>query len=257
MWDPAQYLRYGDERARPFLDLLARVGATGPRYVVDLGCGPGGLTASLLDRWPGASVDGVDNAPEMIEQAAKRAVAGRLAFGLGDVRDWRPPRPVDVLVANATLQWVPGHITLLPQLVAWLAPGGWFAMQVPGNFSSPSHTSLRDLRLSPRWRHRVGDEADRHLAVGEPAEYVEALAGLGCRVDVWETTYTHVLPGDDAVLEWMRGTGLRPVLARLDEAEQEEFLAEYGAALRRAYPRRPYGIPYPFRRIFAVAARAA
>jgi trans-aconitate 2-methyltransferase len=255
-WDPGQYLRYAGERARPFAELLARVGAERPGFVVDLGCGPGNATAALADRWPDAEILGVDSSAEMIARAQEHAVPGRLSFAVGDLRDWTPPRPVDVLVSNATLQWVPGHLDLLPGLVDAVAPGGWFAFAVPGNFGEPSHRLLADLRASPRWRDRVGAGAVRTASVHEPADYLRVLAGLDCRTDVWETTYLHVLSGPDPVLEWMRGTGLRPVLGVLAGADRERFLAEYRDALRAAYPPQPYGTVLPYRRIFAVAQRA-
>ena len=254
-WDPGQYLRYAEERARPFTELLARVPATAPATVVDLGCGPGTLTALLADRWPAASVLGIDSSPEMVDAARALARPGTLAFRTEDLRGWRPERPVDVLVSNATLQWVPGHLELLPDLVAALAPGGWLAVQVPGNFAAPSHTLLAVLRESPRWRDRVGAGAQRAPGVHAPADYLAVLAGLGCTVDAWETTYLHVLPGEDAVLDWVRGTALRPVLSVLDAQEQAGFLEEYGAALREAYPRREFGTVLEYRRVFVVARR--
>jgi trans-aconitate 2-methyltransferase len=252
-WDPEQYLRRRDERARPFYDLVARIEAQAPRTVVDLGCGPGNLTRFLAQRWPDALVSGVDSSPEMVAAAAEHAIEGRLSFALGDVQTWAPAEPVDVVVTNAVLQWVPDHLQLLGRLVAGLAPGGWLALQVPGNFDSPSHTAIAELRTSPRWRDRVGEGAVRSLAVAEPEEYLDRLAGLGCRVDVWETTYLHVLQGEDAVLEWVRGTALRPVLTVLSAEEAAEFEAELRVRLRAAYPPRASGTVLPFRRIFAVA----
>lgn len=256
MWDPAAYQRFQAERARPFSDLLARVHATSPGTVVDLGCGPGDATATLLERWPGAAVTGIDSSPEMIGAAAALAVPGRLSFRLGDLRDWAPEQPVDVVVSNATLQWLPDHLDLLPRLTGALSDRGWLAFQVPANSREPSHVLLAELRESPRWRGRVGSGADRALTAHPPEVYLAALAGAGLLVDAWETTYLHVLPGDDAVLEWTRGTALRPVLAALDEAEQAEFLAAYAARLRQAYPRRGHGTVLPFRRVFVVARRA-
>jgi len=256
MWDADVYQRYAGERARPFHDLVARVRAEQPRQVVDLGCGPGDQTATLLERWPEATVTGVDSSPEMVAAAQAAAVPGRLSFVRGDLREWEPAAPVDVLVSNATLQWVPDHLDLLPRLVDALSGQGWLAFQVPGNFRAPSHALLAELRQSPRWRERVGQGADRALAVHEPEVYLEVLAQAGLAVDAWETTYLHVLPGPDAVLEWTRGTALRPVLAALDDGEQAEFLDTYGALLREAYPRRAYGTVLPFRRIFVVAHRS-
>lgn len=255
VWDPVTYQQYDNERARPFDDLLARVRADHPRLVVDLGCGPGGRTASLHRRWPTATVVGVDSSAEMIEAAQTHALPKRLSFVEADLVEWQPDRPVDVLVSNATLQWVPGHLELLPALAGMLAADGWLAFQVPGNFAEPSHRLLGELRESPRWRHRVGPDASRAAAVHAPAAYLDVLTGLGLRVDAWETTYHHVLPGEDAVLEWTKGTALRPVFAILDDGERETFVSEYGALLRTAYPPSEFGTVLPFRRIFVVAHR--
>jgi trans-aconitate 2-methyltransferase len=258
-WDPQEYLRFSDERGRPFTDLLARVPATAPGYVVDLGCGPGNLTATLADRWPDADVVGVDSSAEMIRRARTQygdrggASAQRLTFVEADLRGWRPERPVDVLVSNATFQWVPGHLDLLDDLVAAVRPGGWFAFQVPGNFAEPSHTELAAVRDSARWRDRLAGADLARPWVAEPVVYLERLAPRATILDVWETTYVQVLDGEDAVLRWMQGTGLRPVISELDEAERAEFLEEYGARLRAAYPRRAFGTVLPYRRIFLVA----
>jgi trans-aconitate 2-methyltransferase len=262
MWDPGQYRRFADERSRPFADLLARVRAEDPRLVVDLGCGPGELTARLARRWPGAEVRGVDNSAEMIAEAQKLAGqdgaapgAGRLSFTLADVGSWQPDRPADVIISNAVLQWIPDHLGVLGRWAGFLAPGGWLAIQVPANFDQPSHAILRELASSGRWRSQLaGVQLNRQAA--EPAEYLDLLARAGLAVDAWETTYLHVLAGDDPVLEWYRGTGLRPVLAALTPEAAAEFTAEYGARVRVAYPAVPYGTVLPFRRVFAVAVRA-
>ena len=252
-WDPEQYLRFAGERGRPFVDLLSRVGAAAPSYVVDLGCGPGNLTRGLAERWPGADIEGVDSSVEMIAQAQAEHATERVTFAFGDVRDWTPSRPIDVLTCNATLQWVPGHLELLERYVGFVAPGGWFAFQVPGNVGEPSHTELAAVRTSARWSAVLADRDLPEPAVEEPATYVRRLSELGCRVDAWETTYLQVLAGEDAVLEWMKGTGLRPVLSALDADGQEEFLADYAERLRGAYPRESFGTVLPYRRIFVVA----
>jgi trans-aconitate 2-methyltransferase len=253
MWDPGQYLRYADERARPFFELLSRVRAADPGYVADLGCGPGNLTAALASRWPDAEVVGVDNSAEMI--SAAQAQAGRhrsLRFVLADLRDWPPERPVDVLVANAVLQWVPGHLDVIRHWPGMLAPGGWLAFQVPGNFDQPTHAILLDLVRSDRWAPLLtGVPLNRQAA--DPADYLGLLAGAGCTVDAWETTYLHVLHGEDPVVEWYRGTGLRPVLAALGPGRAEQFVADYSARIGAAYPAMPYGTVLPFRRVFVVA----
>lgn len=255
MWDPRQYEAFADERGRPFGELLARVTARSPSFVVDLGCGTGALTAALLDRWPDARVVGVDSSAEMLARAQQHARPPQLSFESGDIGTWRTETPVDVLVSNAALQWVPDHLELLPTLVESLTPGGWLAFQVPGNFDAPSHTLLRDLARQPQWRGLRDRVANRYPNSSEPASYLDVLAGLGCRVDAWETTYLHVLQGADPVLEWVRGTALRPVLAALDPDEAARFTAEYGALLRDAYPATPYGTVLPFRRIFVAARR--
>ncbi|WP_326644919.1 trans-aconitate 2-methyltransferase [Streptosporangium sp. NBC_01755] len=250
MWDPAVYGRYADERARPFFDLVSRIPAADPGYVVDAGCGTGELTAELARRWPDARIHGFDSSPAMIEKAP---AGGSLSFSVEDVRRWSPASPVDVIVSNAVLQWVPEHRELLPRWVEALAPGGRLAFQVPGNFDAPSHALVREL-CRTKWRDRLGDLAS-YSPVDDPAGYLGLLARLGCRVDAWETTYLHVLPGDDAVLSWITGTALRPMLDRLDPAEAAAFLADCAALLREAYPRGPYGTIFPFRRIFVVAQK--
>ena len=255
-WDPSQYLRYADLRGRPFVELTARIGAESPSYVVDLGCGTGELTAMLAERWPQATVAGSDSSPDMIASAKQHAIPGRLTFEVVDLRGWKPERPVDVLTSNAVLQWVPGHLDLLGDLAEALAPGGWLAFQVPDNFEEPSHTLLRDLRLSPRWRDQLGEGADRSAGVERPGTYLRKLIDLGLHADVWQTTYQHVLQGEDAVLEWVKGTALRPVLSLLeDDDDRQEFLDEYAAVLRDAYPKEEWGTPFPFRRTFAVAQK--
>ncbi|HZC26759.1 MAG TPA: trans-aconitate 2-methyltransferase, partial [Actinopolymorphaceae bacterium] len=260
-WDPVQYLRYADERGRPFADLLTPVRAANPRYVVDLGCGPGTLTATLRTRWPDAVIEGVDSSAQMIDKARalpddeRTKGSGRLSFARGDVRTWKPDRPVDVLVSNATLQWVPKHLDLLPDWVDHLSPGGWLALQVPGNFGSPSHQTLFALAAEEPWvGHLVEPVSQRPSAPG-PEVYLEVLAAAGCRVDAWETTYLHVLFGDDAVFEWMKGTGAQPILQALPDDIRPAFEDAYKERLREAYPVRAYGTLLPYRRVFAVAQK--
>ncbi len=257
-WDPDRYLQYADERGRPFVDLLARVPAETPRVVVDLGCGPGNLTVLLADRWPGADVTGIDSSEEMIDAA--REIDG-ITWEVGDLRGWARPdaqvlvSPVDVLVSNATLQWLPDHLELLPSLVDRVAPGGWFAFQVPGNFSEPSHTIRADIAdRAPFAEHTRGVAVP---ASHEPDDYLRVLLDLGCEADVWETTYFHVLSGDDPVFDWVSGTGARPTLQALPQGLRDDFEDEFRALLREAYPADPSGrVVMPFRRIFAVARRA-
>ncbi len=251
-WDPAQYGRYADQRGRPFLDLIGRIAAQAPRRVIDVGCGSGNLTALLVERWPDARVEGIDSSQEMIRAAA--AVSGA-SFRVADAAAWQPDPDVDVVVSNAALQWVPHHLDVLRRWAAALPSGAWLAWQVPGNFDSPSHLLMSRLAGSPRWRPRVGDVLLRDDAVAPPDTYASLLHDAGFSADVWETTYLHVLSGDDPVLDWMRGTGLRPVFAALSPSDAAEFETEYAAALRSAYPTGRHGTLLPFRRIFAVGVK--
>jgi len=255
MWSPAQYHRYNNERSRPFFDLLAQVHLTDVRTIADLGCGSGELTSALAEQWPASRVWGIDSSPEMIAEAKAHELPDRLTFECGDFRQWNAPAPVDLLFSNAAFQWVPDHHALLRRLFEMIAPGGALAFQVPGNFEAPSHELLAKLRTSEKWKSRVGEGASRHLVVQSPTWYLEFLTKLGMRVDAWETTYMHVLTGENAVLEWVKGTALRPVLAALSTTEQAEFCGEYSVLLREAYPSRSLGTVFPFRRIFVVAGR--
>lgn len=273
IWSPSQYRAYSSHRARPFFDLLSRVDARSPAYVVDLGCGPGERTLDLAARWPGAVIEGIDSSPQMIAEARRPAAerelselgrfpgaqrsGGAVRFSVGDLAEWAPERPVDVVFSNAALQWVPGHRRLLPKWVRALTPRGRLAFSMPGNFTGPSHRILRELCGSARWRDRLG-AVNRHNVVGDPAEYFELLSALGCEVDAWETTYLQILQGPDPVLEWMKGTALRPALDALpEESDREAFLSELAAPLREAYPPGPCGTLFPFRRVFVIAGPAS
>lgn len=250
-WDPTQYARFADHRGRPFHELVARIGADAPRRVVDLGCGAGELTVMLAQRWPQATVLGIDSSAEMIARAP--AGAG-VAFALGAAADF-DAAGTDVLVSNAMLQWVPDHLPLLARWARELNPGGWLAIQVPSNFDAPSHRLMRELAASPPWRARLAGVLRHRDAVATPAGYLDVLAGEGLDVDAWQTTYEHVLAGEDPVLEWVRGTGLRPILGALAPADAQRFSDAYAALLRAAYPPRPYGTVFGFARTFVVAHR--
>ncbi|WP_326689851.1 MULTISPECIES: trans-aconitate 2-methyltransferase [unclassified Streptomyces] len=277
MWDPQQYLRHAGHRLRPVLDLLAHVPDELPRppkapaavpRIADLGCGPGGPSAPLAVRWPDAHITGYDNSPAMLAEARPHAREGgpagegRLDFAHADLAGWQPD-PGDgfgLLFSNAALQWVPGHTAAFPGWIDALPTGGALAFQVPGNFASPSHALLAELCDTPRWRDRV-QAPHRTGAVLDPAGYADVLRPLGphgCDVDTWETTYLHLLTGPAPVLDWTKGTTLRPVLARLedDPEARDAFLAEYAELLRDAYPPAADGTTaFPFRRVFVVAVK--
>ncbi|MFJ9740426.1 trans-aconitate 2-methyltransferase [Streptomyces sp. NPDC101166] len=262
-WDPAQYLRHADHRARPFGDLLARVPdppvhPARPLRVADLGCGPGNVTALLTGRWPDAHVTGYDNSEQMLAEAQAHAGA-RLDFAYADLTAWTPAETYDVIVSNAALHWVPGHLDAFPAWLDGLAPGGVLAFQVPHNIDAPLHALMRELGNTPRWKDRLAHVLRHEDSVHAPGVYLDRLARLGCDTDVWTTTYHHVLKGPDPVLDWVKGTGLRPVLTALadDPEARDAFLTEYRDLLREAYPPHPYGTVLPFRRLFAVARKGA
>jgi trans-aconitate 2-methyltransferase len=250
-WDPWQYDRYAGERGRPFFELTARIRAEAPAVVVDLGCGGGALTVTLAQRWPQARVRGVDSSPEMIGQAPQKA---GVEFSVGSAEQFSAAG-IDVLVSNAALQWVPTHRELIGRWAAQLNPGGWLAFQVPSNFGAPSHVIMRELAGMAQWRDRLPGVLRGPDATASPEAYLELLSAAEMEVDAWRTEYLHVLQGEDPVLEWVRGTALRPVLAALSPSEAEAFTGQYAAALRSAYPRRPYGTPFAFARTFVVARR--
>ena len=266
-WDPQQYLRHSGHRTRPFLDLLARVprlpNNDRPARIADLGCGPGNVTILLADRWTDACITGFDLSPDMLERAEKDYAGttpggGWLDFRTADAAHWTPQEPYDLIVSNAALQWVPNHPESFAGWIDGLAPGGVLAFQVPGNFGSPSHALLGELCDTPEWRGRLGEQGRRFVHVLDPGEYLARLADLGCETDVWETTYYQLLTGEDPVLDWVKGTALRPVLTALDDDPDaaDAFLAQYRDLLREAYPPGPRGTVFPFRRIFAVARKA-
>lgn len=253
-WDPQRYLTYADERGRPFVDLTTRIDAGDPKVVVDLGCGPGNLTSLLADRWPSASVAGIDASEDMVRAATDSPAAEHVSFHRADLRDWLAdvtPGSVDVLVSNATLQWLPGHLDLMPALVAALAPGGWLAFQVPGNADQPTTTIREELAAEPPYDAHTAGAAT--VAAHDAATYLRALRALGCEVDAWETTYLHVLTGPDPVFTWISGTGARPTIQSLPEDLRPGFETELKARLAVAYPDAGAGVVMPFRRIFVVA----
>lgn len=248
-WDPAQYEHYADERNRPALDLIARI-PSAPREVWDLGCGTGSITALLAARWPDASIHGLDSSTAMLKKA--RNLPG-IDWVLGDIAEWAPARPADLVFSNAALQWLGDHERLLPRLAAQVAPGGTIAIQMPRNFGDPSHTLLTETARSPRWSGSVGHVV-RGTPVAEPAEYHRLLSGSFTTFDIWETVYLQVLHGQNPVVEWVRGTAARPYLDALG-SDGEEFLADYAARVSIAYPPLADGSTlFPFRRLFIVAS---
>lgn len=256
-WDPNLYLKFSDHRLRPALELLGRVRLESPAVIYDLGCGLGQLTRIMSERWPAASVYGLDNSREMLKEGA--ATPSSVRWIEADIRTWSPDEPADLIYSNATLQWVEAHRDLFPRLVGYLKSGGCLAVQMPLSWGAPSHRLMRQtLANGGPGGTALGTEQFRQAIAREwledPEVYYDLLAGRSKSLDVWETEYFQILEGDDPVLEWVKGTGLRPILRGLDDPERETFLAEYARRLRAAYPVRADGRTlYRFRRLFVVA----
>jgi trans-aconitate 2-methyltransferase len=256
-WDPNLYLKFSDHRLRPALELLDRVPLQTPRVIYDLGCGAGQVTRIISERWPAAAVYGLDNSPEMLAQAS--ADSAEIQWIEADLHTWSPDEPPDLLYSNATLHWVVGHHSLFPQLIEFLKPGGCLAVQMPLSWPAPSHRLMRETLAdggpdgSPLGTEELRQAVARKWV--EDAEvYYDLLAAHSSSLDIWETEYLQVLEGKDSVLEWVKGTGLRPILNSLDGEERERFLVEYARRLRQAYPMRADGHTlYPFRRLFIIA----
>ena len=261
-WNPGQYLKFADHRLRPALDLMGRIPLENPQAIYDLGCGSGNVTRLLAQRWPDADVVGMDNSPEMLERAAagdSDAGPGRVRWQTGDLADWQPDATPSVLYSNAVIQWVPDHVELVPRLWNLLPPGGCLAVQAPLSWDMRSHHLMRETLADGGPDGQAVGSAELRQAVGnrwvqDPDFYYDLLAPESAHLDVWTTEYQHVLTGDDAVLEWVTGTGLRPILNGLNDGERETYLAEYRRRLNAEYPKRADGVTlYPFRRLFFVA----
>lgn len=254
VWDPRQYLRYGGERLQPALDLLRRIDLEAPGRIVDLGCGPGNVTSLLKERWPEARLLGLDSSPEMLEKA--RTLAPGIEWRQADIAAADLAPPPDLLYSNAALHLLDDHAGLFPRLAASLAPQGVLAVQMPRNHGMPSHTGMAAAAEAGPWAGRLLPLL-RRQPVAEPAFYYDLLRPLFARLEIWETSYLHVLEGEDPVVEWTRGTALKPLLDALQGAERQAFLADYRARMAQAYPRRGDGRTlFPFRRLFLLGVRA-
>lgn len=251
-WSPEVYRRFEDERTRPARDLLAQVPIDAPRRVVDMGCGPGNSTELLVERFPAATVLGLDTSPAMLTEARQRVP--RASFAAADASTWLPEPGTDVLFANAIYQWVPDHLAVLTRQLAALEPGGVLAVQMPDNLVEPTHVLMRESAASGPWADRLRDAARDPLP--PVSVYYDALRPWARRLDLWHTVYNHVLADAGAVVEWVRGTGLRPFLEPLTPEEQGAFLDDYRRRIAAAYPAARDGkVLLRFPRLFFVAVR--
>jgi len=252
-WRADAYRRFEAERTRPAADLLARVPPDGRVRIVDLGCGPGNSTALLAERHPRAAIVGLDSSPNMLDAARQRLP--RVDFQQGDIAAWSDPS-VELVFANAALQWVPDHIGVMRRLAAELPARGCLAVQMPDNEDEPSHALMREIAATARFRDKLADAAAARERIGAFAAYDDALSASCDEIDIWRTTYVHRLAGPDAIIAWLESTGLRPFLNPLDADERADFLALYRAAIARAYPSHAGGgALLPFPRLFIVATR--
>lgn len=250
-WDEKQYLKFADERTRPARELLARVPLAAPRFTVDLGCGPGNSTTLLRQRWPQARVCGVDNSPAMLARA--RQDLPDLEWVEADIANWVPDTVPDLIFANASLQWLPDHATLMPRLFGLLAPGGVLAVQMPDNFDEPSHAWMR--QLPGPWTTLLSS-VRQGPRVLRAAEYYDLLAPQAGAVDIWGTRYEHVMADAAAIVEWVKGTGLRPYLEALPAEMRDAYETAYRTAIDQAYPlRADGGRLFSFPRLFLVVQR--
>jgi len=253
-WNPALYRRFEDERTRPARELLARVALTNPARVHDLGCGPGNSTELLVERFPSAQVVGTDNSEAMLASARQRLPACR--FELSDIAQWQPAEAPDLIYANAALQWVGDHETLLPRLFAALAPGGVLAVQMPDNRDEPTHRLMREVAAIEPWAADIGNAAAIRTQILSLNKYYDLLAADAAEVDVWRTAYQHPMETPAAIVDWVRGTGLRPFVDPLTPAYRDGFLAEYERRIALAYlPRADRRLLLSFPRLFIVARR--
>jgi trans-aconitate 2-methyltransferase len=256
-WNPSQYLKFAEERTQPCRDLAARIAVPKARRVIDLGCGPGNSTRVLRERWPDAQFTGIDSSAEMIERARLEYPAQH--WIAGDIAAWAAGREgqFDVVFSNAALQWVEDHAALYPRLLSRVAPGGALAVQIPGNIDALPHRLMRQVAAEPEWSRWFPPGKVREWHHHEMDFYYDALASAAARLDLWATEYLHILPDAEAIVEWYRGTGLRPFLEVLEsDADRQRFTADYLASLRPHYPPRAAGgVLFPFRRIFLIAYR--
>ena len=253
-WSARQYLKFEDERTRPPRDLLAQVSLLSPRRVIDLGCGPGNSTQLLVARYPQAEVIGLDSSPDMLHQARQRLP--EVTFVEADLAHWSPPEGTDLLFANAVFQWVPDHPAVLRRLLQALPQGGVLAVQMPDNTDEPALALMREVASKGPWAGNLALPAAARDELPRPCAYYDLLRPLSTRLDVWHTVYNHVMAGPGAIVEWFRGSGLRPFLSPLDDDLRRGFVAAYTARVARAYvPRCDGKVLLRFPRLFIVATR--
>lgn len=253
-WNADQYLRFEDERTRPSIDLIQRVRLDAPERCIDLGCGPGNSTELVAARFPDAAVEGLDSSPDMIDKARARLPA--LSFVLADLESWSAEERYDLIFANAVLQWIPDHPRLFARLARGLKPGGVLAVQMPNNLTEPSHLAMAETAADGPWSDTLARAGEAKAPIGSFSDYRRWLSDAGCETDLWQTTYVHALKDHDAIIEWLKSTGLKPYIDPLPADQRADFLARYRDRIAQAYPAEPDGrVLLRFPRLFILATR--
>ncbi|WP_112832632.1 trans-aconitate 2-methyltransferase [Ensifer sp.] len=254
-WSASQYLKFEDERTRPARDLLAQVPdlPSGPAF--DLGCGPGNSTELIHQRFPDATLSGLDSDDNMLLAAAKRLPG--LTFEKADLATWAPPKGASLFYGNAVFQWLPNHLDILERLTASLAPGGTLAVQMPDNVDQATHLLMEETARSAAFADAFAGRTIRRNPLPAPSAYVERLSKHAAHIEVWHTIYYHRLANAEAIVEWVKGTGLRPYLDALPPERRDAFSSAYTDRIREAYPALSDGrVLLRFPRFFVVAVKA-
>jgi len=253
IWKPVQYLKFENERLRPALDLLAQINMAKPKIIKDLGCGTGNITKIMKDRWPDAQITGIDSSEAMLTQAKK--VSRDITWEIADLNTWEAAETTDIIFSNATYHWLDNHDILFPKLMKSLNPDGILAIQMPNNFQAATHLCIAQVIRKGDWKLKL-EGFLREQPVLTPDEYFGILANFSGSINMWETSYQHLLFGDNPVVEWTKGSALRPFLEKLDAANQDKFLDKYTELINHAYPQNNKGVTImPFKRLFILATK--
>lgn len=253
-WNSALYLKFRAERTQPAIDLSKRIHVKNPKRIIDIGCGPGNSTHVLANQFSGASVLGVDNSADMIETARKTYPT--IDFQMCDASKDLPAMgdTFDIVFSNACIQWIPDHHQLLPHMMGLLREGGELAIQTPMNYQEPIHQIILELVSSQTWAHKFS--SPRIFYNLSPGEYFDLLSDIASDFTMWETIYCHRMSSHQSILEWYRGTGLRPYLNALSEQDRAAFEKDVLDEVVKAYPIQRNGeIIFRFPRLFLLATK--
>lgn len=252
-WSSEQYLKFKKQRTQPAVDLAERIAADQPKNILDIGCGPGNSTAVLKERFPGADILGVDNSENMIDKA--KASYPDLDFRICDITcELDKLDTYDVIFSNACLQWIPNHREFIPAFFGKLNEKGVLAVQIPMNGEEPLFKIMSKVIAEPRWNF-----SDMNIEINEtllPEEYFDILSSCTESFDIWETVYYHRMPSIEAMVEWVKGTRLRPYINALDKSNAKLLENEIAERAAEIYGKQKNGeIIFKFRRFFFTAAK--